>query len=247
MESQNQTTRRLTLFAILLSALALSGCGARKTARYSSGTFTGASRSALDAGAPCSYFASTTTTLDGAIQTYVLPDGTDSPDMMRVRINGITNEFQANTKYVLKFFRAEAMADNTVRIDPTPLEVRFEADNGLMISGYMNNVSMVDITNMQRAYSLTGSTANDFFRQTDILISNVDLRWDVLMIALYENTSSTESRLVGDVAMLMPEFTADPNVYMTDHPQILHALHPFYNSRTSTTANFADLARAYCW
>lgn len=246
MKTNTPHNNRLTLLTLLLGALIFSGCGAKKTLR-GAGIYEGASRLNQDAGASCSVFSSKDATLDGTIQTYELPNGTFVPDMMRVRLSGITEEFSSNGKYVLKFFRAEAYPDNRVHIDETPLEVSFESDSGQVLSGYMNSVSMTDVTAVRRNHALGSGSATDFFRKTDIVISDVDLRWDVLIIALYENTSESESRLVGDVRVLMPEFAADPNVYMTDHPSVLHALHPFYAYRDSKTTNFTALASSYCW
>lgn len=251
-QTQNQRVSqpvniRLALFALLFGALVLSGCGAKKTAR-SAGSIDSASRYVQGEAAYCNTFSGIGTKLDGKIQTYLLPNGDDAPDFMRMKITGINEDFVANSNYVLKFFRAEGLPDtNTVRIDETPLEVRFEAAGGIMVSGYMNNVSMIDVSNIRSAHGISGTSATDFFNKVDIIVSNVDYRWDVLIVALYENTSATESRLVGEARMLMPAFTADPNQYASDHPSILHELHPFWSQRSSRTADFAAMSDSFCW
>lgn len=249
----DQPRKRLTLLALLMGALALSGCGAKKTARNTAGLYEAGSRMALADGAYCNTFSSSEIKLNGKIQTYLNPDGSEVADFMRLRITGIDERFATNTKYVMRFFRAEAFgspvdgADNTINFDPTPVNVRFEGDAGLMISGYMDDVSMTDVSEMRRTYALPGSTASDFFNRVDIIVSDVDLRWDVLIITIDERQTDGGLARIGEARMLMPSFAADPKIYAADHPLVLHPLHPFWNQRASTAADFAAMSDSFCW
>ncbi len=249
----DRTKNRLTLLTLLIGALALSGCGAKKTARNTAGVYEAGSRAVLGDGAYCNTFSSSGLRLDGKIQTYALPNGEDAPDFLRLRITGIDERFATTGRYMMRFFRAEALgsatnpADNAINFDETPLNTRFESGAGLMISGYMNYVDMTDVADMRRAHSIPGTTATDFFNRVDIIVSDVDMRWDVLIVTIDERQTDGSLARIGESRMLMPAFSADPNVYATDHPAILHPLHPFWNQRANANLNFADMSDSFCW
>jgi len=234
-------SKRYKMFALLLSALVLSGCGAKKTARES---FELSSRSQSGEGIRCNTFSSRTTTLDGRVREFVTKDGREFPDMMRIRITGITSQFDNNSKITLRIYRWKADSSGT-HIDQEPLQFRLETPTERMVSGYMKSININTVTTLKSTYAVPGSTAQEFFNNVDILVFNVDYTWDALKIVLYEDTSATESRVVGDVDFLMPVFDAHPKVYAQTHPAVLSALHPFWSDR-ERSMDFAGLAETFC-
>lgn len=239
---------RLALYLGILAALALSGCGARKTARNKQDESTFSSRTVHDDGIFCNRFSSEETKLEGKMMTYTAPDGTAHDDIIRLRLNGLNNTFDTNSKYTIKIFRWSAMADGN---GGTPEEAEFRLElpsSATPLSGYMNYINMADVTRIKNQYGITATKAEDFFRQVDFLVFDVDLTWDVLKIVLYEAKSASDWVSIGDADALIPAFSANPNTYAEDHVALLTSMHPFWNDRTrADTTNFSSLSQSWCF
>ena len=240
---QHQTQKRITMLALLIGALALSGCGAKITKSGNSAEL--ASRTVNDAGASCNSFSASSSKLSGKIKVYVDPFGSARTDMMHLKITGIDANFDSNNKYVLKMFRWKASMDSSPYIDQNALDFAIFR-NGNQLSSAKDSINVTDLKNIQSQYGVPGTTSSEFFRNTDIVVYDTDLTWDVLKLVIYENVSTSQSNVVAEVDVLMPAFSADPKIYAEDHPYSLQVLHPFYYDQNEDM-DFAAAAQSFCF
>ena len=236
------------LFAVLLGALALSGCGARKTARAPLGSVSHASRTVSGVGIACNQFSAQGERLAGKVMAYVGPDGNIREDILRLRLTAVPDAFGTDAKFKLKFFRWRAFSDGkTEQDEANPIEFRLELPGHQPISDRIREINVVAVTDIMKRKFIQASTASEFFGQVDIILFDVDYSWDVLRPVVFEYPQGAESRAIASVDVLMPIFSADPNHYAIDHSPVLQSLHPFWNDRDAKAMDYADAASRWCF
>ncbi len=231
----------ISLLAIVFFAWLASGCGASttKTATSTAGLTPATTTSSLASTAQdtvCNSFSTPNIRLDAKMRTIA-----GSDDTMRIRITGLTNQFDSNSQIKLQFFRWKVAADGTPSLDAAPLTFHLETAShngapGTAISSNMNSISMTDIAK----YGAT--TGEAFFNQTDIVVQGLSFDWKAIKFVLYNNNAVLTSN-----DALIPEFLANPNTYSASHPAILSQLHPFQGQQTLTDADYMNQAQSFCF
>ena len=239
----------LNLFAILVFAWLASGCGASTTQTSQPITAmplnpfsstTNLVTSPQDT--ICNGFSTANIRLDAKLRT--IPG---SDDLMRVRITGMTNQFDSNNNITLKMFRWNTNNDGTPNLDSEPLsfDVQTGIQNGIpgfILKSSLTQISMSDVTNLAATNSINASTAETFFNQVDIIVHGVSFDQKAIKFVLYN-----QGAVVVSNDALLPEFSVNPNTYAATHAPVLAQLHPFHAELGLTDADYINQAQAFCF
>jgi hypothetical protein len=230
----------ISLLAIVFFAWLASGCGASSTktatptavlSPLATSSLTSTSQDTL-----CNSFSTPNIRLDAKMRT--IPGGDDT---IRIRITGLTSQFDSNSQIKLQMFRWKLAADGTPSIDAAPLSFHLETAShngsaGAAISSNMSSVSMSDIAK----YGAT--TGEAFFNQTDIVVQGLSFDWKVIKFVLYNNNAVLTSN-----DALIPEFLANPISYAANHSAVLSQLHPFQAQQGLSDADYMNQAQSFCF
>lgn len=240
----------------ILSAL-LAGCGTQVTPRAGTELYSGSGPSIAtppttspngDGVAECLSFDSTSVRLAGKATTYYY-NGSLREDMMRMRITSLVAEYDTNPNYYLQFFRWR-MLNGTADLDSNPLQFRFEMGNGSRdpISADLTSIQASTLARIRTDKNLGGTTAVDFFSKTTLVLLGVNFDWQAVKAVIYDGSTSP-SKIVGEIDILIPAVQANPNRYMLSHAAPLSQLHPFWNQRTQslTEAEWTNRAFSSCF
>ncbi len=231
----------MSLIAIIFFAWLASGCGASTTktaAQTGAAIFTPTSSTSLASTTDdmvCNGFSTSNIRLDAKLRTNV-----GSEDTIRVRITGLTNQFDSSSNVTLQMFRWKANADGTPNLDAAPLSFHLQTPGqngagGTPMTNSMTQISMADITKLGASTS-----AESFFNQVDIIVHGVSFDWKAIKFVLY----STNTVLVSNDA-LIPEFLANPTTYAAGHPAVLSQLHPFLGQ--SGITDYVSASQSFCF
>jgi len=172
-------------------------------------------------------------------------DGTD--DMMRVRITGLTNQFDNGANTNLQMYRWTASTDGTTSMDSAPLTFHIEAASsnghgGNIYTQNMTQIAMSDVTTIAKNNALTINSAESFFNQVDVIVHGVSIDWKALKFVIYNNGAI----LVSNDALL-PAFAANPSTYASNHPSVLSSLHPFHTQLGLNDSDYLSMAQSFCF
>lgn len=233
------TLSKLSRGALYLSLLSLlAGCGASISPRgsssnsmYPSMTDFASREPTKSLGAECSQFDAKDFRLSGKVATYYV--GTSlQEDRVRLRFTGLADQFSNNGGVKIQMFRWRADLDGTKEIDNNPVAFDIERAQpdfmgNLSLARDLTSLTIHDVVRLRQNAGISGTTSQEFFDRTSIIVKSVDYSWDALKIVMYENNV-----VIGQVDLLMPIFPADPNVYAGSHSMTLNQLHPFWSTRT---------------
>lgn len=200
------------------------------------------------AGAECNFFDSKSIQLAGKVKTY-RTNGVLQEDRVRLRITRLTEKFSNSSNVRIQMFRWRAETGSPVEIDNNALDFHIEESSSSSyvskISDSMKSLTIDDVVRIRSRNYISGTTAQEFFDRTNIVVLGVDYNWDALKIVVYDGAT-----VLGQVDFLLPIFAADPNNYAFNHPDVLNQLHPFWSSRNSTGLSDSDWAsrtNSYCF
>ena len=191
----------------------------------------------------CNSFSTANTRMDAKLRS--IPG---SDDMMRVRITGLTNQFDSNNNMTLKMFRWKLKNDNiTPDLDSAPLsfDIQTGIQNGIpgyILSTALTQISMVDVTKLAAANSINASTAETFFNQIDIIVHGVSFDYKAIKFVLYN-----QGTVVVSNDALLPEFSVNPSTYAASHAPVLAQLHPFASELGLGDADYSNQAQSFCF
>lgn len=234
---------RVGLLGAMLIALSACGSSVQPRSGVSGPGVTGSGSASI---ATCNMFDSNNADrIAGKVTTHHL-NGVQTLDKVRVRITSIPAMFDASSTVHVKFFRWSADSGGMTNLDQTP--VSFVVEKGTSssqpISNPMTEIDRDDVAALRTSGGVSGSTAQQFFANTVLVVSGVDLSWDALKIVVYNGTS-----VLSETNFLLPAFASNPNEYAGNHPSVLNSIHPFWNVRGDAISNDAWNTRAsqYCF
>ena len=244
MSIQLKLQRRIGLVAKagagLLAMSLLTSCGSSMEARNG---LSMSSSSGSSVGAECNSFIAQGVSLAGGVTTYY-SNKVLQESQARLRITSIDPNFDAQSEYV-QFYRWKADATGATTLDSIALTFYVaRASDGVIVSGPLTSLGASAMSSIRANGGIGGSTAQDFFAATVIVLTNVDYSWNAAKVAVYQGTVTQ-----AQADVLLPVFPANPNTYAANHPAVLSALHPFWNSRTTALADadWVTRARSMCF
>jgi hypothetical protein len=168
-------------------------------------------------------------------------------DFMKIKFTQIPASF--GTGDYIQFFRWQANTSNQVYIDPVPLQARFEALNGTVLTNFSSVIYWSQVSDIATKSGITDVLT--FFQNVRLIVDTRDpqANFDVLKVAMY-NSSNTNTV---NMDILMPVFAASPSDYAKDsgatRASNLQALHPFANmiNQAWTPAQYQSMGNSYCF
>jgi hypothetical protein len=236
---------RIAKAMVLVAAGALlTGCGSSERSRMGT-AWDLASQVPVGTGTECTGFDSMSTRLSGRATTYYY-NGSPVDNKVRLRFSGVDDRFNTDSDTFIKFYRWQATSE-TPSMDSAPLSFTVEkgTTGSYAISGLLTQLSMNDVHSMRAANAVPGTSAQEFFDNTVLVLQGLDFNWHAIKVVLYKSGST-----LGQVDFLAPAFAANPNTYAQTHPMILNNLHPFWSQRTlanMTEALWVERGRSYCF
>jgi hypothetical protein len=225
----------------LLAISLLASCGSSIEARNAISA--SGSSSSASGGAECNSFVAQGVGLAGGATTYYV-NNVQQQTAVRLRITSVDANFDSMSEYV-QFYRWKADSTGATTLDQAPLTFYvLRASDGATISGAMTSLSTSSMSSIRTNGGIGGSTAQDFFASTVLVLTNVDYSWNAAKVVVYKGTTAQ-----AQADVLLPVFPANPNTYATNHPAVLSSLHPFWTIRTSamSDADWATRDRAFCF
>lgn len=174
-------------------------------------------------------------------------------DTIRIRVLATDGSFDSNTSQVIQFFRWKANYTGVTYIDSTPLQVRMEsATLGVILdTTYYDKISLNTIKTFAAKYAISGSSAIDYLKKINFVITGLDTDYNVLRVGLYDGSSTTAT---ASTDSLIPAFYANPDDYAidpsgNDRAPVLRALHPFASMAGQgwSSSSFETEAKSYCF
>lgn len=240
------------LFYLVVFAYLASGCGASTTTVSNASSSTSLSSTSTITStnmlATCNHFSATGTTLDGKVQSIA-----NSSDYMRLRITGITSQFDNNSNIYVKFFRWKTNSDGTSYIDSNPLTFHMstpgygsDGNGGNVLSDSSGNseYTTVNVSNLKTLATNnyeSFSSSSSFLNSHDFILHGLSIDWKVVKIALFSSGTS-----IASADILLPSFAANPTTYAAGHTSLLYQLHPFYGQTGQVDQYYMNGARGFC-
>lgn len=168
-------------------------------------------------------------------------------DYMKLKFTQMPASFGSGD--YIQLFRWQANSSNTVYVDPTPVQARFETLDGRLITNFSSSLYWSQVSAIAAAWGI--SDVNTFFQNVRLVVDIRDpqANFDALKIAMY-NTSNTNTI---NMDMLLPAFAASPSVYANDGGAVrssyLQKLHPFaaYINQSYTPDQFLSMGSSFCF
>lgn len=225
-----------TLLSLLLFLLVLSGCGASKSTNNSPvrgspwQSQSGSSSSASPLG-ECNRVELSSVGLQGQIGTYYDPHTRQfQSQYLNLNFSSVPAALFSSDTIRIKMFRWSGQSGSKV-VNQVAVKFYF-ADK---LNGATSQPTLVDTlsksTLQQTKTSLGGTWLNvpleKIFERVLIVLTGLDLQYDVIAFALYDTAVSATPIATGDV--LLPAFYANPKTYKAANPHpVLYTLHPNY-------------------
>ncbi len=236
---------KLSIFAVMLVGWLASGCGATQSGGQpatSLGSITPLTPIAANSqNTICNQMSTTSTRFNASLRTV---DG--NPNMIRVRITGMTSLYDGNPNANIQFFRWKVV-NGVSNLDSSPLSFHIEGASHNGVSGHqysntMTGIAMTDVKQIASANFLNVQTAEQFFNAVDIIVHDVSFDYSALKFVLYNGGTVTASN-----DALMPPFAVNPKSYASTHAPVLNGLHPFANQLNLTDAQYLANAQSFCF
>ncbi len=238
--TQNKVNQALLLGLVLIL---LSACGAKKTVHFEqepSGFSGYGSQTSL---AYCSNFANGN--LAGDVKVYTNEYGMMVDQSLDLLLStNVANHLNGSTK-AIKFYKWYANPDGTTYLNPSPVQITIKSlQTNQIVTGLWNELSVTKIQEFITYNSLGNLSIADFLNNFSIVITQVELEYDVVRAVVTDN-----SNIVAQVDFLAPAFSADPFTYMATHPAVLHTIHPNYSVRQIgfTTDQYFQRLAGFCF
>lgn len=240
-----QTTLKATLLLTVLTML--TACGSQKAEQsldLSSRVVTATATS----NTPVLYCNQKSQTgLTAKVMVYTDAANQIRNDYMKVKFTQMPASF--GTGHYIQFFRWQANSSNQVYLDPTPVQARFEALDGTVLTNFSPVIYWGQVSSIASASGI--SDVNTFFQNVRLVVDIRDpqANFDVLKIAMYDEKSVN----IINMDMLMPAFAASPVDYALDsgatRASNLQALHPFASmiNQKWTATQFQSMGSSYCF
>ena len=238
--------RKLDLVAFVLFAWFCTGCGATQSgpAAYNNvgSALPMSSQGTTGSNTICNEMSTQKIRFDAKLRTV---DG--SSDMIRVRITGLTTQFDTNPNTSIQFFRWKASGASSPTLDSAALTFHIEgaSQNGRSGSQLANNMTAITMANVKKIASdnyMNVSSAEQFFNNVDVIVHGVSIDWQVLKFVIYNGGTSLATN-----DALIPAFNANPSTYSTSHASVLNGLHPFVNQPGRTDAQYISMGQGLCF
>ena len=186
----------------------------------------------------------------GKTSTYSSPlTGQVRADYVRLSLKEVPSEFLSSNHYLrMRLWRMGDFGKKVYR--PQPVSMFFVSK---LSGAYLQKNNPVDhlskflIERVIRDNSLEGQITN-FLQDHLIILTGVDLEYNVLQIALFDESQENRAPLAW-IDSLIPAFFADPKDYNTDtKAESLRELHPYYDQQNNgwTRAEYARQALHMC-
>jgi hypothetical protein len=159
-------------------------------------------------------------------------------DHIRAKITKLPPIF-SNPGVKLKFFRWKVSTDGVPFLDETPLTFGLQRKDGQISGGDRTVLEGAELS------AATGSPNLDSFSADwHFIVRGTTADWEVLKAVVYAGET-----MITEVNLLMPAFTADPNVYSSKNPALLSSLHPNNSSAggTWTDDDYLSMLDSYCF
>lgn len=178
---------------------------------------------------------------------FLTAEGIPRPEFTKIKINrfvltgqnqsGATVSAWEDPDFYIQFFRIQ-VRNSSANLDPKPLEFYFEDLNNFRISPYINRISAIELSRIQKQIT-----------DTKIVIRGTDLDQDVLRVQAYQGQNR-----VWSFDGLLPYIDSNPHYYalgknptlgLDPRPRILVEMHPFFHlmDRVKEDASFATMAQ----
>ncbi|MGZ3745375.1 MAG: hypothetical protein ACXWRE_09040 [Pseudobdellovibrionaceae bacterium] len=169
-------------------------------------------------------------------------------DYMKVKFTQLPAGFF--TGDYIEFFRWQANTSNQVYLDPAPLQARFEAANGTVLTSFSPVIYWGQVSSL--AASAGFNDVNSFFQNVHLVVDVRDpqANFDVLKMAMYSSSSNANTV---NMDILMPAFSASPSDYANDNggtrASVLQVLHPFASmiNQNWTATQFQSMSNGFCF
>ncbi len=236
----------LSIFAVILAGWIASGCGASQSG--------GPVASSISSISPlnnllgdssqntnCNQMTTASTNFSAKLRTV---EGT--PDMMRIRITGLTSQFDGNPSANIQFFRWK-VAGGVSALDSVALTFHIETASqygagGHSLTNNMTGINMANINQVVSSNFMGTTTAEQFFNKVDVIVHGVSLDYQTLKFVIYNGGAVLASN-----DALLPPFSANPSTYNSTHAAVLNGLHPFTNQLGYSDAQYLKLAKGFCF
>lgn len=227
-------------------ALGLTACGANKTVDFSAdpsaqlqGTLQNDPNNIL---AYCNMFNSPN--MSGRAKVYTNEYGFVLADTVEVYFDTTVDQVLSGGN-VLKIYKWYVRPDGTTYISPTTAKIIIkDLQTGRMITGQWSEISQAMVDEYTRTYYLPQMTVGQFLQGKSLVISGIEMEYDVLRFSVQSGSSQ-----IASVDTLIPAFSANPTKYAATHGPILQALHP-NNSVINMgfgDAQYAQRLNNYCF
>lgn len=226
---------------IILSSTFLIGCGSSKSVNFS----TDPSQNINDPNAKlayCNVFVSPN--INGKIKAYTNPYGEMASDTVEITFDNLPASL-ANG-YTLKFYKWFVRPDGSTYIHPTaiPLMIK-DLHSGQMVTGKWTEISQTMVDEFATYnYGQTGMTLQQFLNGRSIVVSGIEIEYDVIRASFQDGSSQFLS-----IDALVPAFSANPAKYAASHSPILQALHPNNSVAVQAWSDemFQQRTQSYCF
>lgn len=196
----------------------------------------------------CNQIPSNSMNLEGPISTFIDAQTNQYVnDVLRLRLNKTPLELISTSSHYLQFFRWKEQTAGARQYNGAPVEMYFQLVNtGEWVQD--EPVTVLSRATIQKLIedNNLGMPPEDFFNGVVIALDGMDLEWDAMTIALYDDSRGTEA--INQVDLLLPAFAADPNRYAIDHVPNLANLHPLnvYKNNGMSEAQLYEASRSLC-
>lgn len=249
-----QMQQALISTVLIAGLMFFNNCGSSK----SGGSSSQASRSVPNDGpgdtstggwlSNCNVIPANTLDLEGPVSTYYNQStGTYVADLIRLKFNSIPVELISNNKAYIQIFPWHEDTPGSPVYRQTAVDIYFVLKNSgaQLQTDPVNELSKGTIQNLIQNNNMN-ITPDRFFESVIMVLDGVDLTWDALTIALYDEPGGTATDFVN---VLLPAFDADPNIYATDHQATsLRQLHPWWHIKDDgySEADFFYFSKDLC-
>lgn len=238
--------------SLIAFAISLTACGASKSGSpgvssndYASrnhpgnnGSGEGVSDGPL---AECNFIPQNSADIEGRLTTFYHPtSGEFYPEYIRMQLTRVPVEITSTSSHYIQIFRWHADDSGQRQFNSTPVGFYFyrKSTKQYMNTEPINVISKATLQNIitDNGLGSQGVTMTNFFDKFVIVMEGMDLTYDAVLFALYDQNQGSSA--YASVDALLPAFSANPNTYAANHTAgILQQLHPFWSSRNT---NYSD-------
>ncbi len=242
----NQNKMSVTnILAFILAGWLASGCGAHQSGGPVSTSISSISPlmgiGNNESNLICNQMSTSGTSFSAKLR---IVEGT--PDMVRIRVTGLTSQFDGNPSANLQFFRWK-VAGETGSIDSAALTFHIETASsqgrgGHSLTNNMTGLNMANIKQIANSNFMTASTAEQFLSQVDIIVHGVSIDYQAIKFVIY-----TGGAVMVSNDALLPPFTANPSTYGLTHAAVLGGMHPLLSQTGLSDSQYKSMGQSFCF